>query len=127
MKSIALTSIAVLGMAAAASAATASAGDNAAPPNSSAAVAADGLKVMRDKATGRLRAPTAEEARVLDAAAAPSVPQALVITEHADGMKSARLTEEYMMSLDAEGGSGGLRIGHADGSHTTTTLPIEEK
>lgn len=126
MKSIALKSIAVIGIGIAC-AASASAGDTAVASNPSAAVAADGLRVMRDKATGRLRAPTADEARALDAAAAKSAPQALVITEHANGMKSARLTDEYLMSLEAQAGHGGLRVGHADGSHTTTTLAIEEK
>jgi hypothetical protein len=101
--------------------ASAQAADTSSSPTPAAAPA-DGLqslRAVRDKETGRLRAPTAEEAKAMAAAereARKGEPQRTVILrQHANGMKSAVLTPEYLSTLKAERQPDGkLAITHAD-------------
>lgn len=89
-----------------------------------AAADAQALRVVRDKQTGKLRAPTADELKVMQAAEraerrARGVPesQPLVVTRHASGMLSAKLGPEYMMTLEGERQpDGSVRRFHADGT-----------
>jgi hypothetical protein len=77
-----------------------------------AAVESQALRVVRDKATGKLRAPTADELKAMQAAeraerkarGLPEVaePAPLNITRHANGTLSARLTPDYMVTVRAE-------------------------
>jgi hypothetical protein len=82
-------------------------------------------RVVRDKETGQLRAPTAEE-RAAEAAerrargeAEPTYKSApLVVRQHANGMRSAVLGEDYMVKLVAERGPDGkVVIRHANPAH----------
>lgn len=62
-------------------------------------------RVIRDKATGQLREPTAAEAADLEAELAaqrPSAPAApLVVRQHANGMTSVVLGTEQMVTVQA--------------------------
>lgn len=62
-------------------------------------------RVIRDKATGQLREPTADEAADLEAALAaqrPATPAApLVVRQHANGMTSVVLGTEQMVTVQA--------------------------
>ena len=103
-----------LGLAAAAAPLAASAGPAGTGTEAPGAVSASGepnaLRVVRDKATGKLRAPNADElkameqseraarkARGLTEGAAP-----VQVTRRADGTLAARLGPEYLMTLKAE-------------------------
>ena len=67
----------------------------AAAPTAPAAAAA-GMRVQKDKDTGKLRVPTGEEVAELEAQA-PTEPAAQVeVRTSASGVKSARLNEAYM-------------------------------
>lgn len=67
------------------------------------------LRAVRDKETGRLRAATAQEMADMDAAASaarvargePAEPVAkpLVVRQHANGMRSAVLGPEFMVTI----------------------------
>jgi hypothetical protein len=73
---------------------------------------AQALRVVRDKATGRLRAPTSDELKAMDATeraarkarGLPEVAEStpLNVTRHASGTLSARLTPDYLVTLRAE-------------------------
>lgn len=60
---------------------------------------ADALRVVIDKETGKLRAPTAAEIKAADKAAAAQsagkVAQAPLVTRHANGARRVRVTEEF--------------------------------
>jgi hypothetical protein len=68
------------------------------------------LRIVRDKETGQLRAPTESEAREMAAAeqkGGRKAAEKIVVVTHPDGMRSAVLPESYMTTLyvvrDAEG------------------------
>jgi hypothetical protein len=116
-------SIAALGLAASAAQASEPTGTEAAPAGSD----SQALRVVRDKQTGKLRAPTADELKAMQAAeraerrarGLPESPQSqpLVVTRHADGMLSAKLGPEYMMTLKGERQpDGSMRRFHEDGT-----------
>lgn len=81
-------------------------------------VAMNQLRVVRDKLTGELRAPDNEELKALVEAekadkaarkgkakgpnAMPEAGEALVVKQHGNGMKSAQLTEEYLVNLQGQ-------------------------
>jgi hypothetical protein len=79
--------------------------------------AAQALRVTRDKDTGELRKATAEEAKALaeaeKALRAGQPERALVVRQHANGMRSARLSSEYLSSLQAvRQPDGSLKVMH---------------
>lgn len=98
-------------------------------PEAAATVAeAQTLRAVRDKATGKLRAPTAEEMKALLAAeradrkarGLPETPEArpVVVTRHASGMRSAVLGVEHMVTLQAtRRPDGSLALQHDDPAH----------
>ena len=98
--------LAALALAASAGAATAAdtpVSDTRAQP--AAAAQADSRRAVRDKVTGQLRAPTAEEAEAMRASqgaarAAKTAPMRVV--QHAGGMRSAVLGTEYLVTLKAQ-------------------------
>ena len=76
--------------------------------------------VVRDRATGRLRAPTTEELQAQrDARMARGEPEGgtstpTVVRQHANGMRSAMLGDEHMSTLMAvRGPDGKLIVKHA--------------
>ncbi|MBK6471358.1 MAG: hypothetical protein IPF94_11695 [Betaproteobacteria bacterium] len=88
---------------------------------------AQALRAVRDKATGRLRAPDADEAAAMDAAerasrkarGLPEVAglQPVVVVRHASGMMSAKLGSDQLMTLRGERqADGSVRRVHADGT-----------
>lgn len=100
------------------------------------------LRAVRDKATGKLRAPTADEEKAMAAAeraerkargepeAAASQP--VVVVRHANGMLSAKLGPEHLMFLKGERmPDGSVRRFHPDGTThdhapaVSTKLPTE--
>lgn len=91
-----------------------SAADNAATPDG-----VSSLRVVRDKETGKLRAPTAEEAKAMAAAERAerkaSGERPVVVRQHPGGMKSAVLPPEYLSTLKGERQPDGrLKMRHAD-------------
>ena len=98
-------------------------------PTSAATTAAgeaQAMRAVRDKVTGKLRAPTADEIESMEsqeraarkARGLPEVadPKALKITRHANGMRSAKLGPEFLMTLRGERRSdGSVRRFHPDG------------
>lgn len=103
---------------------------------------AQSLRVMRDKETGKLRAPTSDElkelleteraARKARGQAEPSGTKTPVATrQHANGMKSAVLGPDFFATLKAERApDGSLITKHADAAHdhaqtTPSKLPTE--
>jgi hypothetical protein len=127
-----------LGLAGAVAPLTASAGpagdvtsDFAAAPTLS---EANALRVVRDKATGKLRAPTADEAKSMDDAEravrkARGLPEVaavapVAVTRRADGTLAARLGPEYLMTLKAERrADGSVRRFHDDGADHPVAAP----
>jgi hypothetical protein len=94
--------LALLGAAAAA----AQTADTPPPPTASPTAdtpsdAVSARRAVRDKATGKLRAPTPEEFEAMRAAepqtAAKTAP--VQVRQHANGMRSARLGPEYLVTL----------------------------
>lgn len=88
---------------------------------------AQGMRAVRDKQTGKLRAPTADEIESMEsqeraarkARGLPEVadPKSLKITQHPNGMRSAKLGPEFLMTLRGERQSdGSVRRFHPDGS-----------
>lgn len=96
---------------------------------------AQALRAVRDKQTGQLRQATADEARAMaeaeKAARAGQPEKALVVRQHANGMKSARLPAEYLSNLRAERQpDGSMKVMHekAGDEHAHAapqTLPTE--
>ena len=87
------------------------------------------LRVVRDKLTGELRAPDNEELKALVEAekadkaarkgkakgpnAMPEAGEALLVKQHGNGMKSAQLTEEYLVNLQGHRDAhGAVRLSH---------------
>ena len=114
---------------------------DAAPPVSTAA-SGDAQIVVRDAATGRMRAPTAEEAQVLHnhsralrRASSPTVPES---KSHWSGARGVRLTDDFMtytvvvknadgslVELCVEGNEATARVLKAASVAKSTTLPTE--
>jgi hypothetical protein len=113
--------LALLGAAAAA----AQTADTPPPPTTSAAADAPGdavnaRRAVRDKATGKLRAPTPEEFEAMSAAqpqrAARTAP--VRVRQHPTGMRSAVLGPEYLVTLrGTRQADGSVRQSHVHGSH----------
>lgn len=86
----------------------------------------DGLRAVRDKKTGKFRAPNANELKEMEeAAAAESAAQGAraaattdpVVVRNASGMRSARLGPEYLISLQGKrNGDGTIEKSHDDGA-----------
>jgi hypothetical protein len=120
--SAALAALALAASAGAATAADAPVSDTQA--QAAAAVQADGRRAVRDKVTGKLRAPTAEEAEAMRAgegaaraargAAEPGAKTGPVrVVQHSGGMRSAVLGTEYLVTLKAQRrADGSLDITH---------------
>lgn len=97
----------------------------AAKPSASPAAVDSARRVVRDKATGKLRAPTTEELeadsseRRARGEAEPNAKGApLAVRQHANGMRSAVLGDDYMSTLQASRGADGkLVIRHANPAH----------
>lgn len=87
------------------------------------------LRVVRDKLTGELRTPDSEELKALVEAekadkaarrdkakgpnAMPEAGEAPVVKQHGNGMKSAQLTEEYLVNLQGHRDArGALHLSH---------------
>lgn len=108
------------------------------PPTTAAAdpaAQAQALRVVRDKATGRLRAPTDDELKAMVASEraarkARGLPELevqtpLVVRKHAGGMRSAKLGPEYMMTLQGERqADGSIRSFHPDGTSHDQRHPV---
>jgi hypothetical protein len=117
-----LAALALAASAGAATAADAPVSDTQA--QAAAAAQADGRRAVRDKVTGKLRAPTPEEAEAMRASqgaaraargmaepAAKAGPMRVV--QHSGGMRSAVLGAEYLVTLKAQRRSdGSLDITH---------------
>jgi hypothetical protein len=91
------------------------------------AAEAQALRAVRDKATGRLRAPDADEAAAMaeaerasrKARGLPEVAgsQPVVVVRHASGMMSAKLGPDQLTTLRGERqADGSVRRVHADGT-----------
>lgn len=87
---------------------------------------AQSMRAVRDKATGKLRAPTADEIEAMEsqeradrkARGVPETadPKSLTVTKHPNGMRSAKLGPEFLMTLRGERRSdGSVRRFHPDG------------
>ena len=55
-----------------------------------------GMRVQKDRTTGKLRAPTGEEVAELDATAPPEPEAKVEVRTSASGVKSAKLNEAFM-------------------------------
>lgn len=94
---------------------------------------AQAKQVVRDKETGKLRAPSEEEAAEMAATAkanraARGLPDpetaapAIVVRQHAGGMMSAVLGLEHMVTITAARGADGKLVrGHRDAAHEHPT------
>lgn len=91
-----------------------------------------GMQVSVDPATGKLRQPTAAEARelakALKAVAAPVMGDEVRVTEHADGMLSAQLSADFLniwvVTTNADGSLSHVCI---DGAHASGSAPALEE
>ena len=121
------TSATLAALALAASAGAVTAADTPAPNTQAqpaAAAQAESRRAVRDKATGKLRAPTSEEAEAMRAsesaaraargAAEPGAKTGpLRVVQHGGGMRSAVLGAEYLVTLKAQRrADGSLDISH---------------
>jgi hypothetical protein len=93
---------------------------------SSPVIEGQSMRVVRDKATGKLRAPTADELDAMESQeradrkarglSEAGDPNSLKITRHANGMRSAKLGPEFLMTLRGERkADGSVRRFHPDG------------
>lgn len=95
------------------------------------AVETQALRAVRDKTTGKLRAPTADEREAMEAAEraarqarGQSEPAPLRIQWHANGMRSAVLGADYLMTLKGErSADGSVRRFHPQGEHGHSVAP----
>lgn len=99
----------------------------------------DSLRVVRDKETGQLRAPNNDELKQMLAAEkaarkAKGLPessgeiQAVEVRTHANGMKSAQLGPEYLVSLEARrDAEGNLVVTHAQPGYDVHAAPANEQ
>lgn len=127
--------LALFGMAAAAAHATDTAAPAALSPEaSSAGDAPSARRAVRDAATGKMRAPTAEEFEAMRASersarAARGLPDTgarkspVRVVQHASGMRSAVLGPEYLVTLRGQRQKdGSIRQSHAHGDHEHPVL-----
>jgi hypothetical protein len=120
-------------------AALANADESTAPPDPAAARQMDALRVVVDKKTGKVRAPTEEElaalvtaqkaakqnaaqartARAATASRAPMImPATKTVQQHANGMVSARMSANTLSALKVETDADGhAHLVHADQAH----------
>ena len=92
----------------------------------------EGMQVAIDRATGKLRQPTASEARTLGSPiAAKSGTTGLQFTSWADGTVSAVLTEDYLnvwlVQLDANGSASQVCVDGANATFTQSAAPAAEE
>ncbi len=90
-----------------------------------------GLRAVRDKKTGKLRAPNPNELREIEAAesadraargVSPAAASEPVVVRHASGMLSAKLGPEYLISLHGERTKeGAIEQSHPDTSEQADT------
>lgn len=91
----------------------------------SAASESQALRAVRDKTTGKLRAPTADEREAMEAseratrqARGQAEPAPLRVQWHANGMRSAVLGADYLITLKGERrADGSVRRFHPQGDH----------
>lgn len=94
-------------------------------PAASPAGESQALRAVRDKTTGKLRAPTADEREAMEAteraarqARGVTEPAPLRIQWHANGMRSAVLGADYLITLKGERrADGSVRRFHPQGDH----------
>lgn len=101
--------------------------------------ASEALRVVRDKETGKLRAPNNTELKEMIAAEkaerkAKGLPEssqdteAVEIRTHANGMKSARLGPGFLVSLEAKRDADGhLVVTHAQPGYDVHVAPATEQ
>lgn len=88
----------------------------------------DGLRAVRDKKTGKFRAPNANELKEMEEAAAAedaskgaraAATTDPVVVRNASGMRSARLGPEYLISLEGKRNADGtIEKSHGDDEGT---------
>lgn len=102
-------------------------------------VMSNGLRAVRDKKTGKLRAPNPAELRKMEQAeeaarktqrASSAAATTPVVTQHANGMLSAELGPEYLISLQGtRSEDGSIKRSHDSDKEQQTvsdeTLPTE--
>ena len=98
---------------------------------------ASARRVVRDTDTGKLRAPSDEElavileseraARQVRGQPEPSVDRApLVVRRHANGMQSALLGPEYLVTIKARRGADGkVEVTHSDPAHEHPAAQVQ--
>ena len=103
------------------------------------AAASEALRVVRDKETGKLRAPNNDELKEMIAAEkaerkAKGLPESSQETEtfevrtHANGMKSLQLGPEFLVSLEARrDADGNLVVTHAQPGYDVHAAPATEQ
>ena len=101
--------------------------------------ASEALRVVRDKETGKLRAPNNDELKEMIAAEkaerkAKGLPesseetQAFEVRTHANGMKSLQLGPEFLVSLEARrDADGNLVVTHAQPGYDVHVAPATEQ
>lgn len=113
--------------------------DTIATDNNSVPAISSSLRAVRDKKTGKLRAPNPAELRKMEedeatARATQGTPSAAastpVVTRHSNGMLSVELGPEYLVSLEGERNDDGtVKLSHDSESEQTTVandkLPTE--
>ncbi|MDP3295917.1 MAG: hypothetical protein Q8M37_14440 [Nevskia sp.] len=91
--------------------------------------ATESLRVMRDVETGELRAPTAAEIQAMEANSVKKAPTPVQVQVAPNGMKSVRLSAEYLISIEAtRDANGNITSYHQkhDMEHgTSAALPTE--
>jgi hypothetical protein len=104
-----------------------------------AVAASEAMRVVRDKETGQLRAPNNDELKQMLAAEkaarkAKGLPessgeiQAVEVRTHANGMKSAQLGPEFLVSLEARrDAEGNLVVTHAQPGYDVHAAPANEQ
>ena len=93
-----------------------------APATADQPVVADGMRAVRDKKTGKLRAPNDKELKeLLKAEKASGRPQpthdtsSVIVRKHENGMLSAELGPEFLVSVEAYRDENGmLSVRHSD-------------
>jgi hypothetical protein len=90
----------------------------------------DAIRIVRDPATGKLRAPTAEEDAVLDQQQANKArmfrvaPKPTLQRFHANGARGARLTDEFMTSSVVVRAADGTLVQQCFDSHDAAEAAV---
>ena len=92
----------------------------------------DGIKVMRDKESGKLRAATPEEIKEMNSQSSGFAPNAVVVSRpattfvtRADGSMTVRRSIEDIDSLKVERGANGKLVAHHGDKPAAQPLPKE--